>query len=307
MTLEYVLITPARNEAAFIERTIQSVLAQTVAPRRWVIVSDGSTDGTDAIVERYAGVEWLKLVRLPPQGSRNFAAKVNAFDTGLSCLRDVNYDVIVNLDADVSFPPDYFAVLLQKFAADPYLGVAGTHYTEGGFHSFRDSFINPAHVNGQIQLFRRACFEEIGGYVPIVGGGIDWVAVTTARMKGWTTRSFDDRLFEHHRKMGTAGGGELHARYAYGRKDYLLGGHPVWQLLRGTFQMAKKPYLVGGVLLLSGYFRAWLARESRAVSSELMAFHRREQLTRLRDLVSRRSLGQREHGSAHGEHARAGG
>src|SRR5438270_347866 len=83
---------------------------------------------------------------------------------------------------------------------------------EGDFHSYRDSHINVHHVNGQVQLFRRTCFEEIGGYVPIKGGGIDWVAVTTARMKGWTTYSFGERVFEHHRKMGTAGGSELGAR-----------------------------------------------------------------------------------------------
>ena len=300
MILDYVLVTPARNEAAFIERTIQSVLAQTVLPRRWIIVSDGSTDSTDAIVERYLNVGWLELVRLPVDGDRNFAAKVRAFDAGLARLQDVAYDVIVNLDADVSFPPDYFAFLLDKFAADPRLGVAGTHYTEGNFHSFRDSFINPAHVNGQCQLFRRECFEDIGGYVPIEGGGIDWVAVTTARMRGWTTRSFDERVFEHHRKMGTAGGSELSARYNYGKKDFALGGHPLWQLLRGSFQMTKRPYVIGGALLLAGYFGCWLTGAKRAVSTELMAFHRREQLQRMRELVGRWSTkrGTRLQGSA---------
>ena len=190
--------------------------------------------------------------------------------------------MIGNLDGDVSFPPDYFAYLLDQFAKDPNLGVAGTDYVEDGFHSFHDSFINPAHVNGQCQLFRRACFEEIGGYVPIEGGGIDWVAVTTARMKGWTTRSFSERVFDHHRKMGTAGGSELHARYAYGRKDYMLGGHPLWQIFRAGFQTTKKPFLIGGLLLFAGYFGCALRGKKRAVSPELMAFHRQEQLSRLK-------------------------
>ena len=190
------------------------------------------------------------------RGPRNFAAKVRAFEAGLALLQDVPCDVIGNVDADVSFPPDFFAYLLDQFAGDPKLGVAGTHYVEGDFHSFRDSFINPAHVNGQCQLFRRACFEDIGGYVPIEGGGIDWVAVTTARMRGWTTRSFGERVFEHHRKMGTAGGTELMARYRYGKKDYALGGHPIWQLLRACYQATKEPYFVGGFLLLCGYI-AW--------------------------------------------------
>jgi GT2 family glycosyltransferase len=288
--LDFVLITPARNEAAFIERTIHSVLAQTRTPRRWIVVSDGSTDGTDDIVRRYTHVGWIQLLRLPGDGPRNFAAKVRAFEAGLALLQDVPYDVIGNVDADVSFPPDFFAYLLDQFAGDPKLGVAGTHYVEGDFNSFRDSFINPAHVNGQCQLFRRACFEDIGGYVPIEGGGIDWVAVTTARMKGWTTRSFGERVFEHHRTMGTAGGNELRARYAYGKKDYALGGHPMWQLLRGSFQLTKPPYLLGGILLLAGYFGCWLKRAPRAISPELMAFHRREQLERINGLLRRSSM-----------------
>ncbi len=167
----------------------------------------------------------------------------------------------------------------------PELGVAGTHYIEGDFHSFRDSYINVHHVNGQIQLFRRKCFEDIGGYVPIKGGGIDWVAVTTARMKGWLTYSFSERVFHHHRKMGTAESNELKSRFHYGKKDYFLGGHPLWQLFRSTFQLAKKPYVLGGVCLFSGYMWCWLTRHERPVSPELMKFHRKEQLDRLRKLL----------------------
>ena len=285
MALEYVLITPARNEAAFIEKTIQSVIAQTVLPKRWVIVSDGSTDGTDENVRKYQdGREWLELVRLPERQERHFAAKVQAFNAGYERVKDLSFEVIGNIDADVSFGEDFLAYLLAQFEAMPELGVAGTHYIEGDFHSYRDSYINVHHVNGQCQLFRRACFEDIGGYVPIKGGGIDWVAVTTARMKGWKTYSFGDRVFYHHRKMGTAGSNELMSRFNYGKKDYFLGGHPLWQLFRGTFQMTKKPYLVGGLALLLGYFWCWITRFERPISPELMRFHRKEQLDRLKQL-----------------------
>jgi poly-beta-1,6-N-acetyl-D-glucosamine synthase len=289
MTLKYVLITPARNEAEFIEKTIQSVIAQTVLPERWVIVSDGSTDGTNEIVENYRDVrEWLDLVRLPQHAERNFAAKVNAFNAGYRRLEGLLFDVIGNIDADVSFGDDFMAYLLDKFEKMPDLGVAGTHYVEGDFHSFHDSFINVKHVNGQCQLFRKACFEDIGGYAPIKGGGIDWVAVTTARMKGWTTHSFADRTFYHHRKMGTAGGNELKARFHYGKKDYFLGGHPLWQLFRSIFQMTKKPYVLGGLFLVLGYLWCWITGHERSVSPELMAFHRGEQLTRLKQLLGER-------------------
>jgi biofilm PGA synthesis N-glycosyltransferase PgaC len=287
--MRYVLITPARNEAAHIEKTIESIVAQTLQPLCWVIVSDGSTDRTDEIVQAYsAGNSWLKLLRLPERRERNFAAKVNAFDAGYAALGDLSYDIIGNVDADVSFGADFMEFLLGKFEAMPDLGVAGTHYVEGEFHSFNDSHINVHHVNGQCQLFRRACFEDIGGYVPIKGGGIDWVAVTTARMKGWLTYSFDERVFHHHRKMGTAGTGELGARFHYGKKDYFLGGHPAWQLFRSAYQMSKKPYVVGGMCLLLGYVWCWIRRVERPISPELMRFHRGEQLARLRVLFAER-------------------
>jgi len=288
MAIDYVLITPARNEADLIEKTIRSMIAQTQRPLRWVIVSDGSTDGTDEIVERYTPAhDWIELVKLPPRQERNFAAKVLAVRGGYERVQGLPFEVVGNIDADVSFPEDYFAYLLDQFERTPELGVAGTHYIEGDFHSYRDSYINVHHVNGQIQLFRRACFDEIGGYVPIKGGGIDWVAVTTARMKGWLTYSFDGRLFHHHRKMGTAGGSELQARFHYGKKDYFLGGHPLWQLFRGTFQMAKRPYVIGGLALLAGYAWCWVRRTERPVSQQLMQFHRGEQLARLRALLTR--------------------
>jgi biofilm PGA synthesis N-glycosyltransferase PgaC len=289
MSIAYVLVTPARNEAAFIEKTIQSVIAQTVLPLRWVIVSDGSTDGTNEIVERYLpGRPWLELVKLPPRAERNFAAKVLAFRAGYERVKDLPYEVIANIDADVSFPADYFAFLLERFEQMPDLGVGGTHYVEGGFHSFGDSYMNVHHVNGQIQAFRRRCFDDIGGYQPIRGGGIDWVAVTTARMKGWLTLSFEGRVFEHHRKMGTAGGSELQARFHYGKKDYFLGGHPLWQLARSTFQLAKRPYVIGGLALLAGYTWCWLTGHERPVSPQLMRFHRAEQMARLKQLLRRR-------------------
>ena len=287
MPYEYVLITPARNEAELIEKTIQSVIAQTVLPKRWVIVSDGSTDGTDQIVQKYRpGREWLELVRLPERQERNFAGKVQAFNAGYERTKHLSFEVIGNLDADVSFGEDYLAYLLGKFEEMPDLGVAGTHYIEGDFHSHRDSYINVHHVSGHCQLFRRRCFEDIGGYVPIKGGGIDWVAVTTARMKGWKTHSFSERDSYHHRKIGTAESSELQARFHYGKKDYFLGGHPLWQVFRSTFQMAKRPYVLGGVCLFLGYVWCWVRRHERPVSPELMQFHRREQLDRLKHSFS---------------------
>ena len=139
--------------------------------------------------------------QLGEEYSRDFAAKVEAFKAGLDELDGIDYDIIGCLDADVSFGEDYFEFLLDRFEETSDLGVAGTDYVEGEFHSFRDSYISAQHVNGQVQLFRRRCFEEIGGYVPIREGGIDWVAVTTARMNGWVTRS-ENALNTHTGRRG---------------------------------------------------------------------------------------------------------
>jgi glycosyltransferase involved in cell wall biosynthesis len=281
--LRYVLITPARNEERFIEKTIQSAISQTVLPSKWVIVNDGSTDATASIVGRYlAQHDWMELVDLPTHRDRSFAAKVHAFNAGLDRVKHLEYEVIGNLDSDLSFDTGYCEFLLTKFEEDASLGVAGTIFREEGYSSATDSFEGQNHVAGGCQLFRRRCFEEIGGYIPNRAGGIDWIAVTTARMMGWTTRSFREKWFFHYRSLGTAERSLLASTFSYGEKDYYLGGHPLWELLRVAYRATKKPYLLGGIALYSGYLSAFLRRMKRPVSHELMRFHRKEQMLKLK-------------------------
>ena len=260
------------------------MIAQTCLPINWIIVSDGSTDGTDDIVKKYLPKYlWIELVRMPERQERHFAGKVMAFNAGYEMVKNLSYDVIGNLDADLSFEKDYFEFLLAKFAQNPELGVAGTPFLEDGKHyDFR--FASTDHVSGACQLFRKKCFEEIGGYVPIKGGGIDWTAVTTARMRGWITRTFVEKTCNHHRKIGTGDNNPLTASFKYGQKNYFLGGHPLWHLSRSVFQMKNKPYIIGGLLLLWGYIWASISRMERPISKELMTFYRAEQMQRLKDI-----------------------
>ena len=191
----YVLITPARNEAQFIELTIQSVVAQKVLPLRWVIVSDGSTDGTDDIVKKYSAEhEWIELVRMPERQERHFAGKVYAFNSGKAQVEGVPYEVIASLDADITFDSDYFSFLLEKLAADPTLGLVGTPYVETTTEPYDYRFVSIEHVSGACQVFRRECYEAIGGYAPVKVGAIDCIAVITARLKGLKTRTFVDKV-----------------------------------------------------------------------------------------------------------------
>jgi glycosyltransferase involved in cell wall biosynthesis len=284
--IHLVIITPARNEEDYIEHTIKSVISQTFLPKRWVIVSDGSTDNTDSIVKKYAiKYNYIKLLSLPEKRERHFAAKAEAIKAGIQHLEDIDYHLICIIDADISFDSDYFKFLTDKFKRDDLLGLAGTDYIEGGFHSSKDSYISESHVNGACQMFRRECWEEIGGYTPIKGGGIDWVAVMTARMKGWKTHSFKEKTFNHLRPIGTAEANKLKSRYMYGKKDYFLGGHPIWQIFRVLFTMTKKPYVIGGLALFIGYIWSWIIMLKRPIHPDLIKFHRTEQMSRLKSIL----------------------
>ena len=285
----YVLITPARDEGKFIEGTIESVVRQTVRPVKWIIVSDGSTDSTDEIVKHYAAKHrWIEFVRLPERRERHFAGKVHAFNAGYEEVKDVNYDIIGNLDADITFDEDYMCFLLCKFIQDPWLGVAGTPFREGS-EQYDYRFSSVEHVSGACQLFRRECFVDIGGYVPLKTGGIDLVAVLSARMKGWQTRTFTEKTCEHHKRTQSGRHKPLIDIFKSGYQNYRMGSHPIWHIFRSGYQMSKRPFIRGGVVLLAGYFWAMLTRAKRTMSNDLVAFRRREQMRRLKD-ISRRVL-----------------
>jgi hypothetical protein len=221
---------------------------------------------------------------MPPRRERHFAGKVHAFNAGLAAVAGIDYDVIASLDADISLDPEHFAFLLDRLAEDPRLGLVGTPFKDTSTYDYR--FVSIEHVSGACQVFRRACFEDIGGYVPVKSGGVDHVAVITARMKGWKTRTFTEKVCLHHRDIGSAEHGVVAARFRAGALDYALGGHPVWEIFRSTYQMTRKPIVMGGLALAAGYFWSMVRRVERPVSPELVAFRRREQMHRLKKFLT---------------------
>jgi len=284
---KYVLVTPARNEAAFIEHTIASVIAQRVQPARWLIVNDGSTDDTAAIVSRYAAEHnWIVLVNLPERTQRDFVGKVRAVNAGVARAQDIDYEAIGNLDADVSFDEDYFSFLLGKLAEDPKLGLVGTPYRDPVNEPYDYRFASIEHVTGPCQLFRRKCWEDIGGYMPVKGGAIDRIADISARMKGWKTRTYTEKVYLHYRHTGTAQQGLLMAKFKDGGKDYSVGTSPIWEVFRTVYQMTKKPFVIGSLMMAAGYSWSLVRRVERPVSPELVDFCRREQMQRIKALFT---------------------
>ncbi len=285
-TGSYVLVTAAYNEEKHIERTIQSVIAQTVLPRKWVIVSDGSTDRTDEIVQRYAQANpFITLSRITEEHPRNCSAQVTAINHGCDLLKGSEFDFIGNIDADISFEPTYYETLLKRFACDAELGCAGGFICEEDKGVFQDRLSNStASVAHAVQLFRRACFEVAGPYQVMKFGGPDWVAEVRARQFGWKVVSFPDLKVHHFRPTASAGG-ILRGRIRQGRMDHAMGSLALFECLKCLRRLNESPRLLGALLRFSGFVVAHLRREPRLVPDDFVAFLRQEQLQRLRGVI----------------------
>jgi glycosyltransferase involved in cell wall biosynthesis len=286
--IKYVLVTPARDEEAYIGRTIESVVAQSVLPLKWVVISDGSTDRTDEIVKEYAARHaFIELLRREPDPTRSFGSKVFAIRAGMELMEGLDYDYIGNLDADLSFEPDYFSIVLERMHKAPELGMAG-----GLIHDYLGSEWVPLYmdpewsVSGAVQMFRRETYEKIGGYRPLVRGGVDAAAEIMTRMHGWKVRTFPDLEVRHYRRGGAAKGNILYARFRQGIHEYSLGYHPLFEWARCVVRIRQKPYLFGSIFRIAGYMSALLRREERAMPADAVEFLGREQLQRMRRVLS---------------------
>lgn len=285
MSLSYVLMTSARNESKYIEGVIKSVIVQQVLPKKWIIISDGSTDNTDEIIQHYAKeYPFIQYVRSEPTIDRNFASKVYALKIGFKIFENEEYDIIGNLDADVTFESNYFAEILNRFENDPQLGIAGgvAYEDHGGTIIPQDNAME-WNVAGASQNFRKACHDQIGGYRPLLRGGEDALADLMARMHGWKVQSFPELRLMHHRHAGTEKGHVLKSRYGLGRLDYSFGYHPLFEIAKCILRIKEKPYITSSIARLLGYMMSAIKKEPLAVPQEVAAFLRTEQLQRLKN------------------------
>ena len=279
---EYVLVTAAYNEERMIKGVLESVVHQTQPPAKWIVVSDGSNDRTDQIVGEYSDrYSFVKCIRLDKTHKRNFGAQVDAINEGCKTLASMHYAFIGNLDADVSFEPDYFERLLERFQKNQKLGLAGGYITEEVNGAFRDRKRNSREsVAHAVQLFRRECFEQIGGYKPLRFGGPDWYAVVRAQMLGWEVYSFPELPVRHNRPTGTA---ETWMRNSFreGCMDYSLGSHPVFELIKCFRRFGDAPRVRGAATRLLGFAWCYWKHQEREVTSDFVEFLRAEQMRRV--------------------------
>ena len=282
---EYVLMTAAYNEEASIAQTIESVIAQSILPKRWVIVSDASSDRTDEIVNAYAANhDFICFLRRSRAPGRSFGSKVSALQQGCKLLDDVDSEFIGNLDADVTIGPTYFQDLIARFDQNPRLGVVGGYVYEESNGEFRSRRGNRTYSIAHAgQFLRRECYRAIGGYVVLEYGGEDWHAQTSARMLGWEASAFPEIKILHHRHTGT-GDNVVRHRFRQGRMDYSFGSRPLFETLKCLERLPDAPFLIGGFARLAGFFWSCILREKRPVSAEFMAFLRKEQTGKLASL-----------------------
>ncbi len=277
----YVLITPARDESAVIVHVLDSVCRQTILPQKWVIVNDGSDEKTSEIVREYESTyPFITLINVQSD-LPGFASKARAFNAGVAELTGMEFDFLGNIDADMSFDPDYFESLFSLFLADDMFGIIGGQVLELVNGVFKSRMHSKYSVAGALQLFRKECFETVKGYRELQYGGIDAVAETFAEMSGWKVRTFDSISAKHHRAVGTSNQNLYQAKMRYGIRDRALGNYLPYILLKSARRIFERPYLIGSALFLIGYLKALLLMGPYDLPEDFFKYRQEKQKKRL--------------------------
>lgn len=274
--LDYVAISPAKDEAERIRKTIDSMIGQRLRPVRWVIVDDGSTDATYEIARSYeASQPWITVLRIERDAGRRIGlAEIRAFEFGRQSIKCESCDLVVKLDCDLILPPEYFEQLVDRFSADPSLGIASGVYLERKANTWTPITMPSYHASGASKMVRMKCFLDIGGF-PLAPGW-DTADEIKAQARGWKTRHFADLQFYHLRPEGSAIGnwktGVLH-----GRIFYVTGGGVAFLMLKSFDRMISgRPLVLAGIALLWGYVTAALSKEPRLITAHEAKFYRRQ-------------------------------
>lgn len=273
----YVVISPGRNEAKFMRRTLDSMVLQDELPARWVIVDDGSTDeGPEILAEYEAAHDWITVVRREDRGHRAVGPGViEAFYAGLDTVLLDDYTYLCKLDLDLDLPTGYFAGLMDKMETDPRMGTASgkTYYTDGAGRQVSEKISDEMSI-GASKFMRVSCFQQMGGFVrEVMWDGID---CHKARMLGWKAVSWDDEnlAFEHLRPMGSSQQNIYVGRRRHGFGQYYMGSDPIYFTATAVKKMLHPPYVLGGLATLQGFLGAWWRGEKQHGDADLRAFVR---------------------------------
>lgn len=286
-TSTYVLITPVKDEERYLPGVVDSIGRQTVKPLKWIIVSDGSIDGTDAIAREAARLlPFVSFIRVDRGMERRFGAKANAFRIGSESLSLESYDYIGNLDADVTLPPNYYESLMNEMIMDTSLGVISGVCLDRTPKGYERTISSLDHAVGAVQFWRRSCFEMVGGYRTVTVGGTDSLAEAAARFHGWRAASIERLHVLHHKPIDSAGGRSAsRAAYRAGLTDYYIGTHPVFAIIKAIRRWSVRPRIVSTALRTLGYVSKWATGEQTDAEPPLVDFVRREQSRKLRSVV----------------------
>jgi glycosyltransferase involved in cell wall biosynthesis len=290
---DYIIISPVRNEMDYLGMTIASVVSQTVRPRGWILVDDGSSDETGRLIDEAAlRFDWIKAVHRPDRGARRAGGGVmEAFYDGYKLLEKESWEYIVKLDGDLSFGPDYFERCLLAFQRESRLGIGGGLVCTNVNGKITEEFKDPIfHVRGPTKIYRRECWKEIGGLIQAPGW--DTFDQIKANMLGWQTRTFRDIKLTHHRPTGGAYGAWSNWT-KNGLANYIVGYHPLFMFLKCARRSFQRPYGVVGIGLMAGFMRGYLRRIPQVDDHEVIRFLRKQQINYL---IGRKSLWDGESG-----------
>lgn len=289
MTLTYAVVTPVRDEKENLERLASSMVAQSVAPAQWIIVDNGSVDGTLDLAGRLAGEHaWIEAMTAEPDDvARPGAPIVRAFNAGVARLR-TRPDVVVKLDADVSMADDYFERTLAAFAVEPELGIAGGACLELTDGEWRETFVTGDHVRGASRCYRRECLEAVSPLEERLGwDGIDELK---AGVLGWRTRLLRDVPFRHHRRVGERDGAATARWRRQGEGAYYMGYRFSYLALRSFHHALRHP---AALAMLGGYVRAAVRHEPRYADVSVRTYLRDQQRLRRLPVRLREAVGHR--------------